>query len=478
MLEDIEDLLCFADSAARNHVTPSASSRREAPRPHALPDPGNIVSGISDDALVDHLACLEAAGLDDDILVSCAGDNRPKRKYEARSWQLTHNARQEKTIKHLRCELDQAIAGKQLAEVAVNIVAAETRPTRVQLEPDALALTKWRLVAQGSRRGLSSSQRSNVARSAAQCADAIEATQTASRDAMLLPSVVEQSSSSSSCGSDRADARVHVYVHGFDETMQRLQRLRSKGGACRGKFSGAQVSQSVMMQHGYWVRCVRTGSVWTWAQEEWFCKACILESTKASGILQGLLRRVALPLGDPDAMLAFTRDCDALIICLAIDKAGVNFVLGAWVYKEVVLPTLGVGLHVEPCGAHALAVAKSRSSNGGRLASAIGSFAKLTKQSKLLEELIDSTAVVVKSSFVRHFSKRPQEYVDRAERVIQALRPVDMQDNALPHTDADGGDLRPAFMKLVVEYLRHMHTGAPEDTVVHYCWVEDRFVRW
>ena len=467
------DLLFFAESAARDAGAAPTLSCAAAAAPLAGSSLGRDAGPLVDDDGGALVQALFEAGLDEDIVALAVAQVEPKRKYECRSWQLVRTARDAKAIKRLKTDLATVCADRDKKREQLDIVEAESRPSRVKLEPCTLALTKWRSVAQGPHRAVNSSRRSAMARASAQCALAIDCVQREAFQSSFLGRMESQASSSSQAhATERQTTRTHLYQHAMDSTTQRLQRF-TKPSSRNLKFSFSQISQSVLMQNGYWVRCTLTASGgWDTQRDEWFCKPLVLESSKANAVARAMLKRFPLPLESPHEMRSFAEACDALIIMFCIDKCAVNFVIGSWVIELVAVnPT--VGCHLEACGDHATAVVKSRGTQGGALSQAINTFSKLTRQSKFLEEFIDATGRFVMRTVTRAFRKRPHMYEERAQRLIRALQQHDKLDRDLEEGSRGPIEFKePHFITFLKEYLKVINLGE-EDKRTHFCYVED-----
>ena len=110
--------------------------------------------------------------------------------------------------------------------------------------------------------------------------------------------------------------------------------------------------------------------------EPYFCKAITLGRQDAFAILEGFLRRCPLPLEDRERMLSLLETCDDMLLGLVIDKASVNWVIGA--FLVMLCYALGPRMlpHIEPCMAHGVATGKSRAPNAIRVSTAVSSFVK------------------------------------------------------------------------------------------------------
>ena len=152
-----------------------------------------------------------------------------------------------------------------------------------------------------------------------------------------------------------------MYGHGWDEARQRVKALTyvNQHGRQLRKHTGGS-KESIMMQRGVFiVAYVRDGKIVELAEDPWFCKGVLLASTDTNALLEGLLLRMALPLGDDAAMQRYLSTCDYLILNLACDKAGANWAMCSWLLDGAIEPLpLSILPHCEPCGCHGTATGK------------------------------------------------------------------------------------------------------------------------
>ena len=181
----------------------------------------------------------------------------------------------------------------------------------------------------------------------------------------------------------------------------------------------------------------------------------------SAGILAGLLRRLAVPPADLEQMEAYVVSSDGLIIGLALDKASVNWVIGAWcVQKCMEISASEVFPHIEPCTCHGVQTAKNRVKTSKKLSAAISSFSRSSRQVTFDNQLADAAGKIITSTVVRVFERRPEVYKRRADTLLQHL--FADGDGYSKSFDAEGNQRVSQFITDIREYMTVVDIGLPD----------------
>ena len=244
--------------------------QRQRPPPVAVSS-----ASASSDAIVE-ADDADAFGLD---VVNILNRVPEEHHYEQRSWQLTAHAREQKRQKRLMRERDEAEEGRDNLQLELDADKAESLPSRVKLSPAQHALVKVKISCSGPRKGISRAQNDAAARAATQTAHAIEQIETASLLDVFRGSI-------GGLAVAGRPLRIHSYLHGWDESSQRVRRLfyttrLSSGKEVRVRCRFGPMKHQVMMQCGAFIRelVAPSGQILSLEHEPWLCNGAASSSS-------------------------------------------------------------------------------------------------------------------------------------------------------------------------------------------------------
>ena len=188
---------------------------------------------------------------------------------------------------------------------------------------------------------------------------------------------------------------------------------------------------------------------------------------------------MALPIEDPEELAFLARIADWMLLLLGLDKAAVNFLISVWMVDQALASGLENFLvHIEPCGAHALALAKKRSNHGAKAAAALNSFSRLSRVDSVGNALVEEPMFVLQESVRVKTQQRPQIFKQRAAWIMEQIFPPESR-HTFQRTTKTGEIVFSQWYLDVQALFEVVDIGSddPDDEWVHWCYVEAALLR-
>ena len=200
----------------------------------------------------------------------------------------------------------------------------------------------------------------------------------------------------------------------------------------------------------------------------------MLRDATGDGVLEGIVTGFGVPLGDQDGMDACASCCDWFVVHLCCDKLAANILMCKWLMGELLSSTsLNMLGHVEPCGAHGVATAKTRATLSSEISASANTFSRMTRESNFAATLAGSVDALISRDLKRKLSPRPPACKAAADKVFELLFGANE-----PYLFRKGpnGEMDPTdFVRGVKRFLRvlDLRPGANPDSLTHWCCVEE-----
>ena len=209
----------------------------------------------------------------------------------------------------------------------------------------------------------------------------------------------------------------------WDETSQRLRPLRVK--SLKGERQPQhQASVQMMVQQGLLTVYLYQRSDWLVASRSpYFVKGLLLQKQNADFLLQAILQSFLVDLLDVALINDLASTQEAIIINLCCDRASPNILLAKTMFKILSSPAVDSSIlgHLEPCGAHGVALVKARAAMSKDISSSCSSFTCLTKNWRFMEELRNTTIRIVEKNLKVKRERRPAGHVEGGRAMVAAL---------------------------------------------------------
>lgn len=429
-LDDLEALVALATAPPAREAAPAARRGRR------LAAPAVGVGGAAGGVLVE--AGAAAPSGDDDgeaqelqALVELAG--RPQgSRFEARSDELMRHARQAREKKRLQQELVAERTKRQRAEASLALVVA-SHPNiarslgltaSAKLSETSKALVCMRLACAPRLRG--SAFRN-------QACTQVAATSRVSSCILDLQSrfIVNFCSSpldSTSDAQTQVLRSVTVITLQWDETSQKLRPFMNQKFASA-KVSRAQTNMQVMVLsgsvHKFELRKLHvTGErVVRSSSSPWFAKSLQLEAQTTDCLLEGIVRSVLADITTREGLEGVVGSSEFSLILLGCDRAAPNICSAQWMCSNLHhnVKENRVGLHVEMCGLHGIAIVKSRAPLMKKSSAALFSFTRWTRIGSNRDALSARIQEGIAANFRVLRERRPEDVKRRSESLVELL---------------------------------------------------------
>jgi len=179
--------------------------------------------------------------------------------------------------------------------------------------------------------------------------------------------------------------RMLSYSHQFDSTTQRMRPLTLVN-------DGSRVAEDKMRYHIF----MQSGATRTFEEisgagvyepaepEPWIIRGSIFLEPNGPLVLQAFLKNLPFKWHEHGMMSLVAGTCDGANVSLTTDRGSENNHTGQWCagHCKQCLP-INMTFHLEPCGAHGVALVKNRSSFGRGAAMSLNSYSRLTRDFKV-----------------------------------------------------------------------------------------------
>jgi hypothetical protein len=444
------------------------------------------IVAVAEDALVDDVLDLESEVELHELQVLGFIREPQKRQFDRQSWGLMHHARAVKRIKGLTRDVGTATRKLQYVSKALTVA--------VHISPNLsvfLGLSKRSLgssdvldsstraeiclrVALGSRASATTSQqRSASNRSVYQVAACLLDLQRECRDRLFL----SHSKATTTC---IAPLRIKSYSAQWDETSQKMTSVAAFKFGKGVRHSKGAVSMQTMMASGTMCSFVFEEKVLLAEEvEPWFVRARVLQGQTGDHILEGLLREFPVPIENKDEASRMMSTCDVFLLSLGADRAAANDKVLAYIWDQIHhdLP-LCILPHVEPCGAHGVALVKGRSTPLKAVTAAAHSLTRLLRIQKNIDGIRASVLNVVSGLVRVRRMSRPAIFDERAQSLIDSIFGDDESKSYLYHVGHDGSLHKSQFLLDIEDLCSVINLGEHEGEdhsamLVHWCCVKE-----
>ena len=426
-----------------------------------------------DSAMVESIA-------EDLRVIASDGPAQEERKYKQRSWELTAYARACKRTKQREREVDTAQnCGEELRGALLDVAPRNALAMRGWGKSIKFGRFDQRLAASVCRLAFSPIIRGDYSmRIAYTVAASLVAKCILRRQASFFSENLVAMLDGMACGDvSEAVGRANVVALSWqwDETSQwvaaRMGHKYEKEAS-----SHAKVAMQIMMQHGeictfrtdHGAQAVRL------RREPWFVRGLQLIGLSTDQLLEGLSRGMPFFFDNDAETPRICASADSVLLNMACDRASSNLAACQWVWHQIasnpkynnVLP------HLELCGAHGVALVKSRPAAGKQLIASMHSLSALMRQWRFSSALRDVIVGYVRARLRVVRTARPAQQKEKARRLLELIYPADesawmwrRDDDGTKHKRGSLLDLE--ALAMVVEF-----GSLEEDRFVHHCYVE------
>ena len=163
---------------------------------------------------------------------------------------------------------------------------------------------------------------------------------------------------------------------------------------------------------------------------------------------------------------------EAFIINLCCDRASPNILLAKTMFKILSSPAVDRSIlgHLEPCGAHGVALVKARAATSNDIISSCSSFTCLTRNWRFMEELRNTTIQVVEKNLKVKRERRPAGHVEACRDMVAALFGIESVES-LEHKSGHFNRWLQDLEELCSGFKVFANSGVED--LEHFCWVEE-----
>lgn len=168
--------------------------------------------------------------------------------------------------------------------------------------------------------------------------------------------------------------RVLMFSVQWDETAQRFRASRPEtvGGKPTAKTTGAPLAAQVMVISGRMLGINMLGD--GVSDDPYFASTLVVAETSANILAEGLIRSLPFAFEDPEAMQALAFRSEFVVFSMTVDRASSNLTVARWAASTCVGLPSNILPWCEFCGAHGVALVKTKAPMVKDLAVALCSF--------------------------------------------------------------------------------------------------------
>ena len=190
--------------------------------------------------------------------------------------------------------------------------------------------------------------------------------------------------------------------------------------------------------------------------------------------MQAILQSFSVDLCDASLINDLASAQEAFIINLCCDRASPNMLLAKTLLKMLSSPAVDPSIlgHLEPCGAHGVALVKARAVMSKDIISSCSSFTCLTKHWRFMEELRSTTIRIVENNLKVKRERRPAGRVEGCRDMVAALFGIESVESLSRENKT--GHLNRWLQELeeLCSGFKVFAKSGVED-LEHSCWVEE-----
>lgn len=263
----------------------------------------------------------------------------------------------------------------------------------------------------------------------------------------------------------------HVLGWQWDETSQHLRAPFSQPLGLTVSFAGQGVQ--VMMQAGRMVSYhVVDGDGRVCSQDPFFCRALLVQRTRADDLISGMLRRFPFDITDPATVHAVSNRCDIFILAFTMDRVSANFGVLHWLFTLLCGEGMPRNLlpFAEPCAPHGVALVKGRLCVEGSVVAPSHTFSALMRNTRFVGALRDAMLGVLRSKLRIARCPRPEASVASSLRLADAL--LGGLEAEWLYTKGDDGRKTPgSLLRDVRALVDILELGQADGAITHWCYV-------
>ena len=269
-----------------------------------------------------------------------------------------------------------------------------------------------------------------------------------------------------------APLHVLVYCHQWDETSQKLKGIyRTLQGE---RISKQRSSVQIMVQIAYVWQCLdaRTHPD-AIAKQPWLCPALRLERQTADSLLQAYDAVGMFKLNNDPVLESLARNGTFVILSFTLDRANANTKAFKWMAQFAAehIPR-GIAFHLEPCWAHGVALAKTRTHHLKEVCGAVAGFSRLMRVSANIDAFRASITHAIRHRVKRVYEPFPESSRKHNKELLESLVGEFDAEEMFYKTSRIGQRTKTSFL-LDLEKLLEVIDFADTDThsIKHYCCV-------
>ena len=264
------------------------------------------------------------------------------------------------------------------------------------------------------------------------------------------------------------------YAHDWDETEQRMKVLyfyTTKGF----KTPLGQVNSQTMMQGGMlwrWEKAPQSEEVVR--KDPNFVRAHFLQGTTNGFLMAGVKKGMPFNLWDKEQMLTILAACDAFLLPFGCDRAPANLVLVSKIFNQCSGLPATLLQHLEPCGAHGIALVKGRPGAFKQITSVLYSFTKLMKQGRNLSDMqrLVATECKIRLRVIRE--PVPDAVKQQRSHLLEFLS-GGLSLDYLYKVDASGNRTDKQYLLDLKSFVSAVAFDSGGNIIpTHYCYVEEQ----
>lgn len=366
------------------------------------------------------------------VVAAAAPPGQDPRSFEQRSSQLMAHARECRKEKRAAAKLDEERAKRIRAEQGLQLLALHAPASARQLGiprqkvqmSEALVLTHVRLACAPRVKGTTACRSSQTQRRVTtMVSDCLLAQQKG-----FIEMTSMRLTPPAAPGMPQVVGQCIGFCAQWDETSQRLAAI-ARGLPQAVRQSKCQSGVQVMVISGKFVHCLgakpRGGGPVSveCTVSPWHARSLRLDKTTADFLLEGLLRRIPLPLTDYEAMRKLTSGSQVVVVSLAADRASSNLSLTKWLFYYIgeVLGIPSVVGHLHPCALHGVALVKGRSKVTKHLIAALKSLTLWLRRQSNMQAFAEALFIVIRGRVRVFCGPRPEAHDHKVHECFEML---------------------------------------------------------
>jgi len=343
-----------------------------------------------------------------------------KKRFEHRSLESVQHARNALQAKRAREQLECERQKRKKAELVLAVIATDPSCTAVagmrtrKIPKEVLPMLWMKLAAMPRlRTSMLSKHRKRQTR-----ALAIVATVVREQRNRCWQRLVGQSAISDFTESGVAAGTVLMFCCQWDETSQKF--LSQRKLVVGEKAATGQLSSQVMVMSGTMASCGIASS--GLSSEPFFMNTVVVAETSANFLLEAILRACPIDLESVEALSMLSSRAEFVSMAITVDRAASNIKCAnwiAWVCENH--PTPSVLPWCEFCGAHGVALVKSRAHRMKQVCGALCSLTHWVRQDRSVSMLRSTIRKIISRTLVVRFHSCPEAFFSGGVELIKAL---------------------------------------------------------